>query len=333
MLIHEIPSKKIAAANAGKLAGTLALAFALAAWPPSAASQPAPDPMRKRMEAAGGGFMSRPVIVAAFGGGGGRRGRKGRSRSSAPPKKAPETSDVPTAGDAPDPATLCAIWRGRSCDIKLAIERGLFETGLRPRFPENVECRDIDEQYAISYTHKRPRESYHGGIDMPAPWGIPIIAAAAGTVVGKFRGEDTPRGIEIVLRHSPENTGIPLWIYTQYTHFSEMPKQAVGQRVRMGEVVGPTGNTGISTRTGRQSRRRRPAIHFGVLYSTSGKYAALRRAIIPENGQWMDPVALFRKKLPLDSDAMKALPAAEKKVPISFMLEGGEAFPADTKIV
>jgi hypothetical protein len=110
----------------------------------------------------GGGFMSRPEIVAAFGGGG-RRKKKGRSRSSAPPKQAPETSDGRTAGDAPDQVTLCAIGRGRSYDIKLAIERGLFETGLRPRFPENARCRDIDEQYAISYTHKRPRENYYVG--------------------------------------------------------------------------------------------------------------------------------------------------------------------------
>ncbi|MFQ5898758.1 MAG: peptidoglycan DD-metalloendopeptidase family protein [Candidatus Methylomirabilia bacterium] len=251
----------------------------------------------------------------------------------ASPKRSPETGGGRTTRAALDRVTLCAIGRGWTCDMKHAIARGLFETGLRPRFPENVICHDIDEEYAISYTHKRNRESYHGGIDMPAPWGTPIIAAAAGTVVGKFLGENTPRGIEIVLRHSPEDTGIPLWIYTQYTHFDEMPTLAVGQRVRMGEILGPTGNTGINVRTGIQSRKRRPAIHFGVFYSTSELYVALRRKIIPVNGHWMDPVALFRKKLPLDSYAMKALPEEEKQVPISYMLDDGEAFPANTKIV
>ena len=251
----------------------------------------------------------------------------------AEPKQSPETGGGRTTRAALDRETLCAIGRGRKCTMKPAIARGLFETGLRPRFPENVKCRDIDEQYAISYTYKRNREAYHGGIDMPAPWGTPMIAAAAGTVVGKYRGERSARGIEIVLRHSPEDTGIPLWIYTQYAHFDEMPTLAVGQRLDMGEILGPTGNSGISPRTGEQSERRRPAIHFAVFYSTSEQYVALRNKIIPVNGQWMDPVALFRKKLPLDSYAMKALPEEEQQVPISIMLDDGEAFPANTKIV
>ena len=232
-----------------------------------------------------------------------------------------------------DGETLCAIGRGRKCDIKLAIKRGLFETGLRPRFPENLECRGIDEGWAISYTHKRDRENYHGGIDMPAPFGTPMIAAAAGTVVGKYRGEQSYRGMEIILRHSPEDTGIPLWIYTQYAHFDEMPKHQVGQRVRMGEVLGPTGNSGITPNRRGRGKERRPAIHFAVWYSTSPQYVARRDIIIPVDGRWMDPNALFRKKLPLDSYSMKALPEAEKKVPVSVMIDDGEVIPADTKIV
>ena len=232
-----------------------------------------------------------------------------------------------------DEELLCALGRGPKCDIRTSIKRGFFETGLRPRFPDNAQCRAIDEGWAISYTAKRKREAYHGGIDMPAPWGTPMIAAAAGTVVGKYMGLNNPRGIEIVLRHSPEDTGIPLWIYTQYTHFSEMPKQEIGQRVKMGEVLGPTGNTGINVRTGRQSQKRRPAIHFGVFFSANEKYAPLRYKIIPVDSYWMDPNALFRKQAPFDSAAMKALPSGEKQVPISIMFDDGTTFPADTKIV
>ncbi|OGW63096.1 MAG: hypothetical protein A2V83_00720 [Nitrospirae bacterium RBG_16_64_22] len=243
-----------------------------------------------------------------------------------------ELERVRVSGAELDPLTRCGIGRFMSCDIKDAIAKGLFETGLAPRFPDRVKCREIDEAYAISYTHKRDREQYHGGIDIPAPTGTPIVAAAAGTVVGKYLGEQSFRGIEIVLRHSPEDTGIPLWIYTQYSHFSEMPKVEVGQRVRMGEVLGPTGNTGIG-RHGRQSGKRRPAIHFGAFFSASERYADIRDRIIPVDGYWMDPVALFRKKIPLDSASMKALPAGEKEVPISVMFEDGKTFPADTKIV
>lgn len=249
------------------------------------------------------------------------------------PERSAETAHGRTTGAAIDPVTRCAIGRFRQCDIKLAVARGLFETGLSPSFPKDAKCREIDDWYAMDYTSRRPREAYHGGIDIPAPWGTPMIAVAAGTVVGKYLGEHSARGIEIVLRHSPEDTGIPLWIYTQYGHFSEMPKLEIGQRVRMGENLGPTGNSGISPRTGVQSSRRRPAIHFGVFHSTSELYADVRDTIIPVEGHWMDPVALFRKKLPLDSDSMKALPEAEKQVPISIMFDDSEAFPPNTKIV
>ncbi len=235
-------------------------------------------------------------------------------------------------GGAPGPVA-CAIGRWPDCDIQQAITRGLFETGLSPIFPAQAECRWIDEGYAISYAAKRAgREPYHGGIDMPAPWDTPMIAAAAGTVVGKFQGERSFRGIEIVLRHSPDDTGIPLWIYTQYAHCSEMPTLELGQRVRMGDRLCPTGNTGIG-QTGVQSNRRRPAIHFAAFFSTSGQYVEVRNAIIPAEGYWMDPVALFRKTLPLDSNGMKALPEPEKQIPISIMFDNGETFPTDTRIV
>ena len=232
-----------------------------------------------------------------------------------------------------DRETLCGIGRGRKCDIKLAIKRGMFETGLRPRFPENLKCRDIDEQWAISYTWKRDREAYHGGIDMPAPFGTPMIAAAAGTVVGRYRGENSFRGMEIILRHSPEDTGLPLWVYTQYAHFDEMPKHQLGQRVRMGEVLGPTGNSGKTPSRRRFGRERRPAIHFAVWYSTSPQYFAAPNKIIPVNGRWMDPNALYRNNPPIDSPSMKGLPEADKEVPIPVMLEDGEAIPTDTKVV
>jgi len=249
------------------------------------------------------------------------------------PERSAKTAYGRTTETAIDPVTSCAIGRWRNCDIKQVIARGLFETGLSPSFPDNAQCRAIDDWYAMDYTSRRPREAYHGGIDIPAPRGTPMIAVAAVTVVAQYLGEDSARGIEVVLRHSPEDTGIPLWIYTQYGHFSEMPALKMGQRVRLGERLGSTGNTGISPLTGAQSRRRRPAIHLGVFYSTSELYADIRDTIIPVNGHWMDPVALFRKKLPLDSASMKALPEAEKQIPISIMLDDGKAVPADTKIV
>jgi murein DD-endopeptidase MepM/ murein hydrolase activator NlpD len=236
-----------------------------------------------------------------------------------------------TTGASLDRVTKCAIGRWPICNVNASFARGLIQTGLTPGFPDNARCRDIDEEYAISYTQKRDREAYHGGIDMPAPFGTPIIAAAAGTVVAKYEGLSSQRGIEIVLRHSPEDTGFPLWIYTGYGHCAEMPSLTVGQRVQMGDTLCPTGNSGIQI--SRAKHARRPAIHFSVSYSSSNQYADVRNTIIPVDGHWMDPVALYRSSLPLDSVSMKALPQAEKKIPIAVMFENGETFPIKTKIV
>jgi murein DD-endopeptidase MepM/ murein hydrolase activator NlpD len=253
--------------------------------------------------------------------------------SSPSPAQDPSALPGTISKDAVGMEAVCTVTRWKKCGNEASVAHGLFETGITPRFPDGAKCRGIDDHYAMDYSFKRPRPMVHGGIDMPAPFGTPIVAAAAGTMVAKFWGAKTARGIEIVIRHSPEDTGIPLWIFTQYTHFNEMPKQAVGQRVRMGEVLGPTGNSGVSGRTGKQSNKRRPAIHFAIWFNKSGDYAETRDVIVPKNAQWMDPNALYRNKLPLDSASMKALPAAEKKVPISVMFEDGSLSPADTKLV
>lgn len=245
-----------------------------------------------------------------------------------------QTLDGLTTRDALDSATMCGIGRGRKCDIQVAIDRGLFETGLRPLFPDGLNCRDIDEQWAINYTGKRDRENYHGGIDMPAPFGTPIIAAAAGTVVGLYNTMESYRGLEVVLRHSPEDTGLSHWIYTQYSHFDKMPDLKLGQRVKMGEELGPTGNSGRGRKAGVQSRKRRPAIHFAVAFTDSPLFVNLRhRVIVPVDGFWMDPNALYRGKPPFDSASMKALPGDEKRVPIPVMLDDGTVIPADTKLL
>jgi len=271
----------------------------------------------------GDGYATRAEIEEAIG---------GRSRNKASAEQASRL-DGQIAISQIDAETVCAIGRGRRCDIGLAVKRGLFETGLRPQFPDGFSCRDIDEAWAISYSHKRDREQYHGGIDMPAPFGTPIVAAANGTVVGKFEGKNSYRGMEIILRHSPDDTGLPVWVYTQYAHFDSMPALEIGQRVRMGQVLGPTGNSGITRSGGGRTKDRRPAIHFAVWFSASPAFAVTRRDVIPVDGQWMDPNALYRLKPPFDSGSLKALPDGQKVVRIPVMTDDGAAVPATTKLI
>jgi len=233
-----------------------------------------------------------------------------------------------------DAATRCGIGRSKNnCSIQVAIEKGLFETGLRPRFPDNLDCRGIDEGWAVSYTSKRDREQYHGGIDMPAPYGTPMLAAADGTVVSKTAVPTSYRGIELIVRHSPDETGLPVWTYTQYAHFDSMPSVNVGDRVRMGQNLGPTGNSGYQNPRGALKNPRRPAIHFAVWFSEKPGFAIDGNDVIPVDGWWMDPNAMYRLKPPFDSASLKALPDAEKDVAIPVMLDTGETVPADTKLI
>ena len=120
-----------------------------------------------------------------------------------------------------------------------------------------------------------------------------------------------------------------LILNTHNTHFSELPKQEVGQQVRMGEVLGPTGNSGIDVKTRKQSERRRTAVHFGVFYNTSGDYAVPKgKMVIPVGGKWMDPNAMFRKNPPYDSASLKELHEDAKNISISIMFEDGITIPA-----
>lgn len=247
-----------------------------------------------------------------------------------------KVADPGSGLEMPDQASISAIRRSRRDNVQDQKDRGLFETGLHPVWGEDVHCLGIDEWFAKDYTPKRPAEAYHGGIDIPASYGTPIHAVMDGEVVAVYEGKRSARGIEVVMRHTPEESGLPLYLYSRYTHFKRLPDVHVGQRLKMGDVIGPTGNTGVlSCELLHQvcRRTRRPAIHFDILYSTHEKYYDSGTMIIPFEAHWMDPNALYRKTMPVDSQAMRALPEAQKAVPISYRLQSGEFYPSDTRMI
>lgn len=238
----------------------------------------------------------------------------------------------------PDDKTISAIRRSKFDDPQDLKDRGLIPTGLFPVWPDGIACRGIDETYAMDYSHKRPKEAYHGGIDLPAPFGTPILAIMDGEVVAIYDAASTnPRGIEVVLRHTPEQSGLPLYIYSRYTHFDTLPGLTIGQSLRMGDILGETGNSGLlgCELKGKpcRGRSRRSALHFDTLYSTRPEYYDTGSVLIPVDGYWMDPTALYRNSMPMDSESMKALPENRKAVSITFKLTDGEIYPADTKLI
>jgi murein DD-endopeptidase MepM/ murein hydrolase activator NlpD len=223
------------------------------------------------------------------------------------------------------PEVMKAITRMQG--TKEASDRGMFETGLKATF-KGANCHEVDEGWAINYAGVAGRGSgsLHGGIDIFAPRGTPVLAVAAGEVVAKYEPV-TRQGNQIHLRHSPDDTGLPMWIYTQYTHLLELPELPIGARVRMGEVIGKNAATGIG------AGNRRDAVHFAVIYTSSPKYYREDTMIVPQEGWWMDPHALYRPAPPYDSVAMKSLPASEKRIAIPYMLTDGTFVPADTKLI
>ena len=82
-----------------------------------------------------------------------------------------------------------------------------------------------------------PVSTFHAGADLHAAMGTPVLAAAAGRVVLAQRLQ--VRGNCVIVDHG-------LGVYTMYAHFSAL-RVHVGDTVRAGQVLGLSGNTGLST--------------------------------------------------------------------------------------
>jgi murein DD-endopeptidase MepM/ murein hydrolase activator NlpD len=82
-----------------------------------------------------------------------------------------------------------------------------------------------------------PVSTFHAGLDLRAAQGTPVLAAAAGRVVLAMRLQ--VRGNCIVIDHG-------MGVYTMYAHLSAF-RVAKGATVKAGQVLGLSGNTGLST--------------------------------------------------------------------------------------
>lgn len=103
----------------------------------------------------------------------------------------------------------------------------------------------------------------HLGVDIAAPHGTRVHAAASGIVAQAVRSRSDDRGRHVVIRHGGGYE-------THYYHLSQIFVE-VGNTVRQNQVIGTEGNTGTSTG---------PHLHFGIF----------------KNGDPLDP-ALFVRSL------------------------------------
>lgn len=285
---------------------------------------PKPPAVFKTIDSNGDGYLTLEELQSRIGGGNSAE-RSKPSGQAAAPSAGSWKSDLIDAKDL-DPITKAAFLnKFKKREHELA--RGVVESDLIPVYPDNARCPSIDHIFGEPWKGPIPNRR-HLGADIPAGWNEPIMAMADGTVVAKFTGEKGFRGLQVVLRHAPEDTGLPVWLYTLYAHFNSMPKVELGQRVRMGQILGPNGKSGIP------SGRRKPHLHLTVNFSSSPKFSSHRGVLlVPMEGYFIDPVALFHGGMPIDTHAMRTLPDSERRVRIAYKLTTGEIVPPNAKII
>ena len=90
------------------------------------------------------------------------------------------------------------------------------------------------------------RRKFHHGIDVALPVGTPLTAPADGVVVKKGNGPSG--GVTLILKHEDNR-------HTVYYHLQKPSHLAKGAKVKRGELIAYSGNTGASTG---------PHLHFEV---------------------------------------------------------------------
>ncbi len=106
---------------------------------------------------------------------------------------------------------------------------------------------------------------FHNGLDIAAPWGTPVIAAAEGVITEVTK--DPFFGNMVVIEHSASQ------MKTLYGHLKNHAEGLqVGQEVKRDDIIGYVGNSGRSTGT---------HLHYGV--HSEGKWQNPKNYIILSN--------------------------------------------------
>ncbi len=125
------------------------------------------------------------------------------------------------------------------------------------------------EQLVDTYTQARAGGSrVHDAIDIMAPNGTPVVAAAPGTVEKLFFSKGGG-GITAYIR-SDDNR----WVY-YYAHLDEYaPGLNEGEKIRRGQRIGSVGSTGNANAAG-------PHLHFAIHRMAAGEKWYQGRAVNP----------------------------------------------------
>lgn len=97
------------------------------------------------------------------------------------------------------------------------------------------------QKYTVTSGWGRPRPGgrEHAGLDFSIPEGTPILALASGEVIKAQHTPSGDAGIWVGIRHAKG------WV-SRYMHLSRTAVK-LGDHVRKGQVIGYSGNTGLSS--------------------------------------------------------------------------------------
>ncbi len=152
------------------------------------------------------------------------------------PALAAETPDRAALGDELERLTGIVKEEG---DQLRALERFLGRaTRVLAALPSRWPVRgQVNSGYGSRTSPWSAKSEFHSGLDIGAPVGTPVKAPAPGTVV--FAGVNAEYGQMVIIEHGNETKSL-------YGHLSRL-NVAVNQKVKRGDVVALTGNTGRSS--------------------------------------------------------------------------------------
>ncbi|MFH1487503.1 MAG: peptidoglycan DD-metalloendopeptidase family protein [Pseudomonadota bacterium] len=196
-------------------------------------------------------------------------------------------------------------------------------SGLKAVYPDKTRCIEISSPYGSRTRYDgsqrptfAPGGGSHGGIDLSLNEGTPLLALAAGTVVDKGEGGQM-LGIYLWLRHAPEDTGLPYWVYSKYQHLRSIPELAINAKVSMGQVAAYSGKTG--TTGGHYGTEGYPHLHLTTRKSLNGEL---------QGSQNFDPLKIYLEATPKPTGSGDA-----QSVMIPYMTTEGQVRPEGTRVV
>ncbi|MFQ5896659.1 MAG: M23 family metallopeptidase [Candidatus Methylomirabilia bacterium] len=149
------------------------------------------------------------------------------------------------------------------------------------------------------------------------------MALAAGTVVSKGEGGQM-LGIYLWLRHSPEDTGLPYWVYSKYQHLQSLPQLPIGAKVVVGQVVARSGKTG--TVGGHYGADGYPHLHLTTRKSPTGEYQITGSRVRAPGSHQIDPLAIYHQASPKPKESGDP-PPRETAVTIPYATTDRQVWP------